>query len=44
MQDLNNIMYDPVKLKNNLRMDPGLFGELFTMVDELITPKITRFR
>ena len=37
MHDLNNIMYDPVKLKNYLRMEPGLFEELFTMVDELIT-------
>ena len=46
MHDLNNyyIMYDPVELKNYLRMEPGLFEELFTMVDELITTKNTRFR
>ena len=44
MHDLNIIMYDPVKLKNYLRMEPGLFEELFTMVDELIITKNTRFR
>ena len=42
MRDLN--MYDPVKLKNYLMMEPGIFEELFTMVDELITTKNTRFR
>ena len=33
-----------VKLKNYLRMEPGLFEKLFTMVYELITTKNTRFR
>ena len=42
MRDLN--MYDPVKLKNYLRMEPGLFEELFNMVEELITTNNTRFR
>ena len=42
MCDLN--MYNPVKLKNYLMMEPGLFEELFIMVDELITTKNTRFR
>ena len=32
-------MYNSVKLKNYLRIEPGLFEELFTMVEEPLTTK-----